>query len=140
MNIDFKYTKKLDFLITDLDSEDIILELLWLCQINFKVDWDTGIMKLPDSPKTDPLSDNSLFEKISANLAICCTWIKAGIISKTTDELWCYAGFTLFTKLAAKANKAKVKKMFKQMVLKEYHKYSKIFLEVDSHCFSQYHS
>jgi hypothetical protein len=138
MNIDFKYTKKLDFLITDLDSEDIVLELLWLRQINSKVNWDTDIMELPDSPKTDPLSDNSLFEKISANLAICCTWIKASIISETTDELWCYAGFTLFIKLAANANKAKAKKMFKQMVSKKYHKYSKVFSEVDSHCFSQH--
>jgi hypothetical protein len=31
MNISFKYTKKLDFLIINLGSEDIILELLWLC-------------------------------------------------------------------------------------------------------------
>jgi hypothetical protein len=30
MNIDSKYTKKLDFLITDLGPEDIILGLPWL--------------------------------------------------------------------------------------------------------------
>jgi hypothetical protein len=30
MNISSKYTKKLDFLITDLGPEDIILELPWL--------------------------------------------------------------------------------------------------------------
>jgi hypothetical protein len=38
MNIDSKYTKKLDFLITDLGPEDIILGLPWLCQINPEVD------------------------------------------------------------------------------------------------------
>jgi hypothetical protein len=38
MNISSKYTEKLDFLITDLGPKDIILELLWLCQINSKVD------------------------------------------------------------------------------------------------------
>jgi hypothetical protein len=73
MNIDFKYTKKLDFLITDLGSKDIILGLSWLYQINPKVDWDANTMKLPDSPGPDLLPDNSPFEKISANHAIYCT-------------------------------------------------------------------
>jgi hypothetical protein len=41
----------------------------------------------------------------------------------------------LFTELAAKANKAKVKKIFEQIALKKYHKYSKVFSEVNSHCF-----
>jgi hypothetical protein len=31
MNISSKYTEKLDFLITDLGPEDIILGLPWLC-------------------------------------------------------------------------------------------------------------
>jgi hypothetical protein len=133
MNIGPKYTKKLDFLITDLGPEDIILELSWLCRINPKVDWDTSTMELPDSPEPDSLPDNSPFEKISANYATRRTWIKASIISETTDELWCCAGFTLSTELAAKANEAKAKKTFEQMVPKEYHKYFKVFLEVDSH-------
>jgi hypothetical protein len=84
-------------------------------------------MELSNSPEPDPLPDNSLFEKISVNHATCHTWIKAGIISKTTNELWCCAEFTLSTELATKANKAKVKKTFEQMVFKEYHKYSKVF-------------
>jgi hypothetical protein len=134
MNIGSKYTEKLNFLITDLGSEDIILGLPWLCQINPKVNWDTGTMELPDSSEPDLLPDNSLFEKISVNYATRCTWIKSGIISETTNELWCCAGFTLSTKLAAKANEAKAKKMFEQMVPKEYYKYSKVFSEVDSHC------
>jgi hypothetical protein len=133
MNIGSKYTEKLDFLIMDLGPEDIILGLPWLCQINPKVDWDTGTMELPDSPEPDPLSNDFSFEKISANCATCHTWIKAGIISETTNELWCCAGFMLSTELAAKANKAKAKKMFEQMVPKEYHKYSKVFSEVDLH-------
>jgi hypothetical protein len=44
-------------------------------------------MELPDSPEPDSLPDNSPFEKISANRAIRHIWIKAGIISETTDEL-----------------------------------------------------
>jgi hypothetical protein len=138
MNISSKYTKKLDFLITDLGPKDIILELLWLCQINPKVNLDTGTMELSDSSELDPLSDDSPLEKISANHATHCTWIKASIISETTDELWCCTGFTLSTELAAKANKAKAKKTFEQMVSKEYHKYSKVFLEVNSHCLPQH--
>jgi hypothetical protein len=138
MNISSKYTEKLDFLITNLGPEDIILGLPWLRRINPKVDWDTGTMELPDSPEPDPLPDDSPFEKISANCATRCTWIKAGIISETTDELWCCAGFTLSTELAAKANKAKAKKTFEQMVSKEYHKYSKVFSEIDSHRLPQH--
>jgi hypothetical protein len=138
MNIGSKYTEKLDFLITDLGPEDIILELSWLYQISLKVDWDTGTMELPDSPELDPHSDNFLFEKISANHATCHTWIKASIISDTTNELWCCTGFMLSTELAAKANKAKAKKIFEQMVPKEYHKHSKVFSEVDSHHFPQH--
>jgi hypothetical protein len=87
MNIGSKYTEKLDFLITDLGPEDIILGLPWLRWINPEVDWDTGTMELPDSPEPDPLPDDSPFEKISANRATRRTWIKAGIISETTDEL-----------------------------------------------------
>jgi hypothetical protein len=87
MNIGSKYTKKLDFLITDLDPEDIILGLPWLRQINPKVNWDTGTIELPDSLETDPLPNDSPFEKISANHATHRTWIKAGIISETTNEL-----------------------------------------------------
>jgi hypothetical protein len=138
MNISSKYTEKLDFLITDLSPENIILGLSWLCRINPKVDWDTGTMELLNSPEPDPLPNDFPFEKISANRATHCTWIKAGIISETTNELWCCAGFTLSTELAAKANKAKAKKTFEQMVPKEYYKYSKVFSEVDSYRLSQH--
>jgi hypothetical protein len=138
MDIGFKYTEKLDFLITDLGPEDIILGLPWLCQINPKVDWDIGTIELLDSPEPDLLPNVSPFEKISVNRATRRTWIKAGIISETINELWCCAGFTLSTKLAAKANEAKAKKTFEQMVPKEYHKYSKVFSEVDSHRLPQH--
>jgi hypothetical protein len=91
-------------------------------------------MELLDSPESDLLCNDSLFEKINANCATCCIWITTGIISETTHELWCCARFTLSTKLAAKANKAKAQKIFKQIVSKEYHKYSKVFSKVDLHC------
>jgi hypothetical protein len=138
MNIGSKYTGKLDFLITDLGPEVIILGLPWLRRINPEVNWDIGTIELLNSPEPDPLPDDSPFEKISANRATRRTWIKAGIISETTDELWCCAGFTLSTELAAKANEAKAKKTFEQMVLKEYHKYSKVFSEVDLHHLPQH--
>jgi hypothetical protein len=44
----------------------------------------------------------------------------------------------LSIKLAAKANKVKAKKTFEQMVPKEYHKYSKVFSEVNLHCLPQH--
>jgi hypothetical protein len=96
-------------------------------------------MELLDSLESDSLSNNSLFEKISANCATRCTWIKAGIISETTNKLWCCTRFTLSTELATKANEAKANKTFEQMVPKEYHKYSKVFSEVNSHHLPQHH-
>jgi hypothetical protein len=45
----------------------------------------------------------------------------------------------LSTELATKANEAKAMKTFEQMVPKEYHKYFKVFSEVDSHRLSQHH-
>jgi hypothetical protein len=95
-------------------------------------------MELLDGLKPDPLANNSPFEKISANYATCHTWIKAGIISETTDELWCCTGFILSTRLAAKVNKAKAKEMFEQIIPKEYCKYFKMFFKVDSYCLPQY--
>jgi hypothetical protein len=97
-------------------------------------------MKLPNSPEPDPLPNDSLFKKISANHATRCIWIKASIISETTNELWCCVGFMLSTELAAKANEAKAKKTFEQMVSKEYHKYSKVFSEIDLHRLPQHRS
>jgi hypothetical protein len=87
MNIGSKYTEKLDFLITDLGPEDIILGLPWPRRINPEIDWDTDTIELPDSPKPDPLPNDSPFEKISANHATRRTSIKAGIISETNNEL-----------------------------------------------------
>jgi hypothetical protein len=95
-------------------------------------------MELLNSLKSDPFSNDSLFKRINANCATLCTWIKASIISETINELWCCTRFTLFTKLAAKANEAKAKKTFEQMVSKEYHKYFKVFSEVDSHYLPQH--
>jgi hypothetical protein len=87
VNTSSKYTEKLNFLITDLGPEDIILELPWLCQINPKVDWNTDTIELLDSSELDLLPNDSLFKRISANHATHCTWIKASIISETTNEL-----------------------------------------------------
>ena len=58
----------LDFLVTDIGPENVILGLPWFKRVNPVIDWDTGEMELPDSPEIEPLSD-SPYERINANRA-----------------------------------------------------------------------
>jgi hypothetical protein len=60
-------------------------------------------------------------------------WIKAGIITDASDEIWICAGYTLSTKLAMKAGEGKVKKTFEELVPKEYRCHTKVFSETESH-------
>ena len=44
-----------EFLVMDIGPENIILGLLWLCQANLDIDWNTGEMRLKDvTPKEKP--------------------------------------------------------------------------------------
>jgi hypothetical protein len=40
-----------NFLVTDLDPENIILRLPWLKKVNPTIDWDFGKMEIPNSPE-----------------------------------------------------------------------------------------
>lgn len=54
------------------------------------------------------------------------------MLEEATEELWCAAGFTYSTELAAEAHQAKPKKTFNEMVPEEYRQYAKVFSEPDS--------
>lgn len=73
-------TKQLDFLITDLGGEDIILGLPWLREENPLIDWKDGILHIPrpdhlrttieEIPEVDPrpnlpTTDGSLLEEVT---------------------------------------------------------------------------
>ena len=124
------HTEKAEFLVTDLGPEDVILGLPWLKRVNPTVNWEKGEMELPSGlPESTPPT----FQKIEANRDKRRQWLKASIITDSTDEIWCCAGFTLSTKLAADKNESKAKRTFEEMVPKEYQKHAKVFSESESH-------
>ena len=129
-----RYTAEHDFLVADLGPEDLILGLPWLREVNPQVDWKSGTMVLDESrtESGEILSDHP-FQKINANRIQRRQWVRAGILTNATDEVWCAAGYTLSTKLAAEVNLAKETKTFEQMVPSHYHKYRKVFSEEESH-------
>jgi predicted aspartyl protease len=119
-----------DFLITDLGPEDIILGLPWLKKVNPTIDWDSGEMEIPNSPEQFTPSPPHL---VKANCSERQAWIKAGIITDASDEIWVCAGYILSTELAMKAGEGKVKKTFEELVPKEYQCHAKVFSETESH-------
>jgi hypothetical protein len=87
-------------------------------------------MEIPNSPEQfTSLSPYAL----EANRLERQAWIKARIITDTSNEIWIYTGYTLSTKLAMKAGKGKVKKTFEELVPKEYQCHAKIFSKTKSH-------
>jgi hypothetical protein len=131
------WNKPTDFLITDLGPEDIILGLPWLKKVNPTIDWDSGEIEIPNSLEQFTLS---LPHVLKANCSECQAWIKAGIITDASNEIWVCAGYTLSTKLAIEAGKGKVKKIFKELVLKEYQCHTKVFSETESYRLSKHQS
>ena len=62
--------------------------------------------------KEQPLSEPCKEEEpplwgIQANRALCCSWVKAGIMQNTTEEVWCAAGYTYLQQLAEQAHQNK---------------------------------
>ena len=133
------YSDVINFFITDLGPEDVILGLPWLRDVNPDVDWAFGEMTIPRdsdtaSPEPEPATDSApRFEKVEGNRAQRRQWLKAGIITDTSDELWCLAGYTYSTNIAAEANKAKGTRKFEDMVPPEYHRHARVFSEEESH-------
>jgi hypothetical protein len=119
-----------NFLITDLSPKDIILGLPWLKKVNPTIDWDSGEMEISNSPEQFTPSPPHVLE---ANRLERQAWIKAGIITDASNEIWVCAGYTLSTELAMKAGEGKVKKTFEELISKEYQHHAKVFSETKSH-------
>jgi hypothetical protein len=56
------WNKPIDFLVTDLGPEDIILRLPWLKKVNPTINWDSGEMEIPNSPEQFTPSSPHLVE------------------------------------------------------------------------------
>ena len=130
------YSEELDFLVTDIGPEEVILGLPWLKRVNPKIDFKEGSMNLDSEEVPEeaapPVQEEEPFQKISACRALRRRWVKQGILEAASDELWIAAGYTHSTRLAAEANQGKPKKSFEEMVPEEYRKYSKVFSEQES--------
>jgi hypothetical protein len=94
-------------------------------------------MEIPNSPEQFTPSP---LHVLKANCLERQAWIKAGIITDTSDEIWVCAGYTLSTELAMKAGESKVKKMFEELIPKEYQCHAKVFLETKFHRLPKHHS
>ena len=131
------YVEWLEFLVTDLGPEDVVLGLPWLRRVNPDIDWQGGTMEIgteEEKPETETLAADWTpgVERIAANRVQRRKWWKAQILEDTTEELWCAAGYTYSTELAQKANQDKPKRTFEEIVPEEYRQYSKVFSESES--------
>ncbi|KAJ3870398.1 hypothetical protein F5051DRAFT_341900, partial [Lentinula edodes] len=97
----------MDFLITNLGGEDIILGLPWLQKVNPEIDWEKGRLSAPQEAtleESESAAEESPIHRIRANHKTCRAWVKAGILEEQTEEVWCAAGFTYSQQLAEEAN------------------------------------
>ena len=93
--------------------------------------------KTNEVPKVLPPQDSSETEepplcRIQANRALRRSWVKAGVIDNTTEEVWCAAGYTYSQQLAEQAHKGKPTRTFEEMVPEPYRDFRKVFSETAS--------
>lgn len=127
------YVERLEFLVTDLGPEDVVLGLPWLRKVNPDIDWEKGTMELGEEEREATGAEwTPRIERIAANRVQRRKWWKDKVLEDTTEELWCAAGYTYSTELAQKANQDKPKRTFEEIVPEEYRQYSKVFSETES--------
>ena len=78
------------------------------------------------------MKHTATYQQIHANRVERRQWLRAGIIEHTTDEVWCLAGYTNSTDIAAKTNQAKYGKPLESMIPAEYLRHRHVFSEEES--------
>jgi predicted aspartyl protease len=130
-----RYSEMLEFLVTDLGPEDVILGLPWLKKVGAQVDFKGGNMTVESGEQPTAVDKSEPhFQRIAANCVQQRQWMKQGLLEHDSNELWVAAGYTHSTRLAAKANLAKKAKTIEEMIPVEYQRYSKVFSEIESKC------
>jgi hypothetical protein len=124
--------EKHNFYVTQITPERVILGLPWLRHRNPTINWQTGTMHLNASQDKTPEPLEVEVMNIRANRMECCLLLKEKVVETMQDKVFCMAGFTYSQKIAEKANIAKGKKTFKEMVPAPYHDFAKVFSEEES--------
>jgi predicted aspartyl protease len=88
------YSEMLEFLVTDLGPEDVILGLPWLKKVGAQVDFKGGNMTVEGGEQpTEVDKSEPCFQWISANHVQRRQWMKQGLLEHDSDELWVAAGY-----------------------------------------------
>jgi hypothetical protein len=124
--------EKHNFYITQITPERVILGLPWLRHCNPSINWQTSTMHLSASQEITPEPLEVEVMNIRANCMERRLLLKEKVVDTMQDEVFCMAGFTYSQKIAEKANIAKGKKTFEEMVPAPYHDFAKVFSEEES--------
>ena len=124
--------EKFDFFLTSLGPEKVILGLPWLWHWNPQIDWQEGTMRLNADQGVGPESLELEVTKIAANRMEHRRLLAEQVIESSQDKLLCLAGFTYSQQIAEKAMAAKGKKMFEEMVPKQYWDFAIVFSKEES--------
>ena len=134
LQIDGHMEKPVEFLVTELGKESIILGMPWLRKTNPQIDWETGQLHFGSSDcesAADPETE-APFAKVTSNHESRRKALKAGILEHSSDGLWIAANFMYSQRIAERELNKKPKKSFEEMVPEQYQDYAKVFAEVDS--------
>ena len=128
------FDKYVDCYVTNISNEDLILGIPWLREVNPDIDWKSGSITFDGEMQETSLPEDgdTPFQKIGATRKLRRKWKREGIFEDVTEELWCCAGVTYSTELAAQAHQSKSKKTFEEMVPESYRDFAKVFSERES--------
>jgi predicted aspartyl protease len=128
------HQETVQFLVTDLGSEDVIMGITWLRKHNPSVNWKEGSLRL-DLCQLDQVGtcqeddDNDLGAfKVDGNHCTHRDWVKSKVL-ENGDKLWCCANFTYAQQFVEKAKKQERGETFEQIVPKHYQGFAKVFSE-----------
>ena len=122
----------MDFLITNLGGEAVILGLPWLCKVNPTIDWQKGWVHVPSEEQKKEFKNTDRTEipettiaqeapiRILGNRARRRAWMHTRFIETLSDTLWCGAGYTYSQKIAEEANKKKPLKNIEEIIPEHY--------------------
>ena len=129
------FDELVEFLVTNISTEDVILGIPWLREVNPQINWREGKITFNGEPEEVLPEDGNLespFQKIGGTRKLRREWKKRGVLEDVSEELWCCAGVTYSTQLAAQAHQTKAKKTFEEMVPEAYRDFAKVFSEAES--------